>query len=170
MMCAARLARRAALLLLLAAAYFSMPRGSGTADAQTPSPGAAASSPAGVGDPQRAWQHWTLNCQGCHRPDGTGSAGTAPSLAGTVARFLSVPGGRESLGRVPGVATSPLSDADLSEVMNWMLWRFDKEHLPAGFQPFTAAEIGRLRAAPLRLEASQMRTELLKKADESGAL
>jgi cytochrome c553 len=169
MMFAARLARPAA--LLLAAAYFSMPRaGSQTADAQTPAPGAAASSPAGVDDPQRAWQHWTLNCQGCHRPDGTGSAGTAPSLAGTVARFLSVPGGREYLGRVPGVATSPLSDADLSEVMNWMLWRFDKEHLPAGFQPFTAAEIGRLRAAPLRLEASQMRAVLLKKVDESDAL
>ncbi len=169
MMYAVRLARPAA--LLLAAAYFSMPRaGSGTADAQTPAPDAAASSPAGVGDAQRAWQHWTLNCQGCHRPDGTGSAGTAPSLAGTVARFLSVPGGREYLGRVPGVATSPLSDADLSEVMNWMLWRFDKEHLPADFQPFTGAEIGRLRAAPLRLEASQMRAELLKKAGGSDAL
>ena len=140
------------------------------AGAQPAALGAAESSPAGVADPQRAWQHWTLNCQGCHRPDGTGSAGTAPSLAGTVARFLSVPGGREYLGRVPGVATSPLSDADLSEVMNWMLWRFDKEHLPAAFQPFTAAEIGRLRAAPLRLEASQMRAELLKKADQSDAL
>jgi cytochrome c553 len=140
----------------------------GAPSAQAAAPGTAANSPAGVDDQQRAWQHWTLNCQGCHRPDGTGSAGTAPSLAGTVARFLSVPGGREYLGRVPGVATSPLSDADLSEVMNWMLWRFDREHIPAGFQPFTAAEIGRLRGAPLRLEASQMRAELLKKADETG--
>jgi len=51
--------------------------------------------------------------------------------------------------------------------MNWMLWRFDKEHLPANFQPFTAAEIGQLRGAPLRLEASQMRADLIKKADES---
>jgi hypothetical protein len=125
--------------------------------------------PAGVENAQRAWQHWTLNCQGCHRPDGSGSAGTAPSLAGTVARFLSVPGGREYLGRVPGVAASPLSNADLSEVMNWMLWRFDKEHLPANFQPFTPEEIGALRRSPLRLEASQMRAELLKKADESAA-
>jgi mono/diheme cytochrome c family protein len=121
--------------------------------------------PAGVENPQRAWQHWALNCQGCHRPDGTGSAGTTPSLAGTVARFLSVPGGREYLGRVPGVATSPLSSADLSEVMNWILWRFDKEHLPANFQPYTADEIGRLRVSPLRLEASRMRGELLDKAD-----
>jgi hypothetical protein len=51
--------------------------------------------------------------------------------------------------------------------MNWMLWRFDKEHIPANFQPFTAAEIGQLRSAPLRLEASRMRADLLKKADES---
>ena len=144
---------------LLATASFLMGAGSGNADEQ--------SWPAGVADPQRAWQHWTLNCQGCHRPDGTGSAGTAPSLAGTVSRFLSVPGGREYLGRVPGVATSALSDSDLSEVMNWMLWRFDKEHLPANFRPFTTPEIGQLRSAPLRLEASQMRAELLKKADES---
>ena len=99
--------------------------------------------PAGVENAQRAWQHWTLNCQGCHRPDGTGSDDTAPSLAGTVARFLSAPGGREYLGRVPGVAASALSNSDLAEVMNWMLWRFDKEHLPADFQPYTAAEIDR---------------------------
>jgi mono/diheme cytochrome c family protein len=142
----------------------------GIAAAQSP-PGQSppGDAPAGVTNPQRAWQNWTLNCQGCHRPDGTGSAGTAPSLAGTVSKFLTVPGGREYLGRVPGVATSALPSADLAELMNWMLWRFDKEHLPAGFVPFTSEEIGRLRVQPLRLEASQMRTDLLKKADESAA-
>jgi cytochrome c553 len=124
------------------------------------------SAPAGVANPQRAWQNWTLNCQGCHRPDGTGSDATAPSLAGTVARFLAAPGGREYLCRVPGVATSSLGDADLAELMNWILWRFDREHLPVNFQPFTAAELGRLRTRPLRLEASQMRADLLRQADE----
>jgi cytochrome c553 len=172
MLGAAYLSKRSA--VILGAAYLSMlTASSGNAAAQAPAPavtpGTAESLPAGVDNPQRAWQHWTLNCQGCHRQDGTGTDGTAPSLAGTVARFLSVPGGREYLGRVPGVATSPLSDADLAEVVNWMLWRFDKEHLPANFQPFTAAEIGQLRSAPLRLEASQMRADLLKKADESAA-
>jgi hypothetical protein len=137
----------------------------GIVAAQSP-PGDA---PAGVANAQRAWQNWTLNCQGCHRQDGTGSAGTAPSLAGTVSKFLTVPGGREYLGRVPGVATSALPNADLAELMNWMFWRFDKEHLPAGFLPFTAEEIGRLRAQPLRLEASQMRNDLLKRADEFAA-
>jgi hypothetical protein len=131
---------------------------------QTPAPDA----PAGVVNAQRAWQNWTLNCRGCHRPDGTGSADTTPSLAGTVAKFLWVPGGREYLGRVPGVATSPLADADLAELVNWMLWRFDREHMPSNFPPFTATEIGRLRTRPLRLEASTIRSELLKKVEESG--
>jgi mono/diheme cytochrome c family protein len=125
--------------------------------------------PAGVENPQRAWQNWTLNCQGCHRVDGTGSDTTAPSLAGTVAKFLWVPGGREYLIRVPGVATSPLSDADLAEVMNWMFWRFDKEHLPSTFKPFTAAELAPLRGRPLRLEASSMRSDLLARAEAQGS-
>lgn len=120
---------------------------------------------AGVINPQRAWQNWTLNCQGCHRPDGTGSEGTAPSLAGTVSKFLTVPGGREYLGRVPGVATSPLSSADLADLMNWMFVRFDKEHMPSDFAPFTADEIARLRTKPLRLEASTMRAALLEQAE-----
>jgi cytochrome c553 len=127
--------------------------------AQAPLPDAA-----GVQNSQRAWQNWTLNCQGCHRPDGTGSSGTTPSVAGTVAKFLSVPQGREYLARVPGVATAPLSDAELSEVLNWMLWRFDRQDLPADFAPFSAAEVGEFRKRPLRLEASQMRSELLAKA------
>lgn len=141
----------------------------GTAAAQPPaSAPAEAAAPAGVENPQRAWQNWTLNCQGCHRLDGSGDSITAPSIAGTVAKFLWVPGGREYLIRVPGVATSPLSNEDMAELMNWMFWRFDKEHLPKDFKPFTAAELAPLRSRPLRLEASQMRTELLAKAEASG--
>lgn len=121
--------------------------------------------PAGVQNSQRAWQNWTLNCQGCHRPDGSGSSATTPSVAHTVSRFLGVDRGREYLARVPGVATSPLDDANLAELLNWMLWRFDPEHLPVNFRAFSATEVGELRKRPLRLEASQMRTELLAKAD-----
>jgi hypothetical protein len=130
---------------------------------------AAATPMTGVVNPQRAWQNWTLNCQGCHRPDGTGSEGTAPSIAGTVSKFLNVPGGREYLGRVPGVATSPLGNADLADLMNWMFWRFDSEHLPADFVPFTGEEIGRLRTQVLRLEAAPMRAALLEKAEAASS-
>ncbi len=137
-----------------------------TGEASEPTPPTDA--PAGVLNAQLAWQNWTLNCQGCHQPDGTGSANAAPRLAGTVAKFLWVPGGREYLGRVPGVANSPLPDAELAELMNWMLWNFDRQDLPSKIQPFTPAEIGRLRTQPLRMEASQVRNDILKKAEASG--
>lgn len=152
---------RTALIAGLTMVLLAWP-GARASDSAAPQAGAP---PAGVENPQRAWQNWTLNCQGCHRLDGSGSDATAPGIAGTVAKFLWVPGGREYLIRVPGVATSPLADADLAEVMNWMLWRFDREHLPASFKPFTAAEIAPLRARPLRLEASQMRSALLSQVD-----
>lgn len=152
----ARLRRLALLGAALSAAASAM--------AMAGEPGA----PPGVANVQLAWQNWTLNCQGCHRLDGTGSDTTAPGLAGTVAKFLWVTGGREYLVRVPGVATSPLSDAELADVVNYMLWRFDKEHLPANFRPFTAAEVGPLRSRPLRLEAAAMRTDLLARAEASG--
>ncbi len=45
---------------------------------------------------------YALNCQGCHRADGAGTPGSVPSLADSVARFLTVPGGREYLVQVPG--------------------------------------------------------------------
>lgn len=160
-------------LLLGAALKIAVAQSPAAVPVASLAPAAAAAAvtdaPAGVPNPQRAWQNWTLNCQGCHRPDGSGSEGTAPSLAGTVSKFLNVPGGRDYLGRVPGVATSPLGSADLAELMNWMFWRFDKEHMPADYVPFTAEEIARLRTSPLRLEANQMRVDLLKKADESAA-
>ena len=157
--------RRRSGVLVAAGLILAAMTGPGGPRAQAPTEAEIAAPPPGVENARRAWQNWTLNCQGCHRPDGTGSEGTAPSLAGTVAKFLWPPGGREYLIRVPGVATSPLSDADLAEVMNWMLWRFDKEHLPANFRPYTAAEIAPLRARPLRLEAGEMRSALLRQAE-----
>ena len=114
----------------------------------------------GVPDPRRAWADWALDCQGCHRVDGGGSARTAPKIAGEVAKYLQVAGGREYLGRVPGIASSPLADARLAELVNWMLFRFDRQDVPADFRPYTAAEIGRLRAHPLRLQAAAVRQEL----------
>jgi mono/diheme cytochrome c family protein len=92
---------------------------------------------------------YALNCQGCHRADGSGTPDSVPPLAGSVARFLGVPGGREYLVQVPGVAQAPLDDATLAGVMNWMLERFDKAHIPPSFVPYDAAEIGRLRTKPL---------------------
>lgn len=120
----------------------------------------------GVTNEALAHQYYMLQCQGCHRPDGTGTSASAPPMAGMVARFLAVAGGREYLGRVPGVATAVLSDAQLAELLNWTLHRFDAANVPADFKPYTAAEIGALRRHPLRTEAAAVRARLVTELDQ----
>lgn len=122
----------------------------------------------GVANPARARQNWILSCQGCHRADATGTPQTTPTMAGYVARFLHAPGGREYLGRVPGVATAALSNDALAEVLNWSLLRFDPGHVPADFTPYTAAEVGRLRLKPLRTEAAAVRAGLVARFESEG--
>jgi cytochrome c553 len=124
---------------------------------------AASAETPGVESDARAKMNWLLNCQGCHQPDATGSAKGAPSMAGDVARFLSVEGGREYLTRVPGVANAGLADDQLAELLNWTLATFDKDHLPADFMPFAKEELTAGRARPLVSEAPVMRAALRKK-------
>lgn len=120
----------------------------------------------GVENAARARQNWMLSCQGCHRADATGTPRTTPTMAGFVAKFLHLPGGREYLVRVPGVATAALSDADLAEVVNWSLVRFDPTNVPADFKPYTPAEVGQLRRKPLRAEAMAVRAGMVARMSE----
>jgi hypothetical protein len=60
-----------------------------------------------------------------------------------------VTGGREFLMRVPGVSLSVLDDAELAELLNWMLYRFSTEDMPADFEPYTAEEVASYRRNPL---------------------
>lgn len=115
----------------------------------------------GVSQPERARVNWILKCQGCHRPDASGSPATAPALAGQVSRFTALPGGRAYLGRVPGVADAALGDAELAELLNWTLHSFDAANLGPDFRPYTARELHELRRAPLRTEAGKLRKAIL---------
>jgi cytochrome c553 len=120
----------------------------------------------------RSEENYMLQCRGCHRPDGGGSQDTTPPLAGSLARFLKVTGGREYLVQVPGVATAPLSDTEVAELLNWTLYRFDRANVPADFVPYSPAEVAWLRRAPLRAEAGQVRARLvqdIEKATKRGA-
>jgi mono/diheme cytochrome c family protein len=93
--------------------------------------------------------NYMLHCQGCHRPDGSGAPGAVPDLRGHVSVFLGSPAGRAFLVRVPGSANAPLSDAELAELLVWIVYRFDPAHVPADFAPYDAAEVGRLRVQQL---------------------
>ncbi|MGD1955400.1 MAG: cytochrome C [Sphingomonadales bacterium] len=119
----------------------------------------AASLP-GVNHVGKAKQHWLLQCQGCHRSDASGTPGTTPAMNGISGQCFTVPGGREYLIRVPGVATAPWNDDALANLMNWTLCTFDRNHMPEDFVPYTAGEVAALRKDVLRTNAENVRAAL----------
>ena len=96
---------------------------------------------------------YMLQCQGCHMADGSGSPGSVPDLRGRLGLFLEVEGGRKFLIGVPGSAQSPLSNAELAEVLNWMLREFDPAAVAANFEVFTADEVALHRRPLAEVEA-----------------
>lgn len=127
----------------------------------------AAASEAGVEPIAGTRLAYVLHCMGCHLEDGSGAPGRVPSLVG-VGRFLRVPGGRDYLLRVPGVAQAPLDDAALAALLDWLLARFDPAAAAApGFAPFRAAEVARARALPLA-DAEAARRALLAELGAAG--
>lgn len=107
----------------------------------------------------RARAHYIQHCAGCHQLDGSGSArARVPDLRGTVGHFLRTPAGRAFLVKVPGSLQAPLRDAELAEVLNWILREFSSESMRGQFIPFTANEVHEARAAPLDdVKAERMR-------------
>lgn len=101
-------------------------------------------------DDRRAEVNYMLHCQGCHLPEAAGFEGRVPPMKDFVGYFLHSTEGRSFLVRVPGVAQSALSDAEVAELMNWLLNAYSKPQLPESFRPFTAAEVETLRAHPLQ--------------------
>ncbi|WP_232786458.1 cytochrome c [Achromobacter sp. DH1f] len=95
---------------------------------------------------QAARADYVLKCAGCHRVDGRGSTPHGiPDFRNSVGAFVHLPAGREYLIRVPGAAYSPLSNADLAAVLNWVLLTFSPAQLPPDFQPYTEAEVAAVR-------------------------
>ncbi|MDO8861960.1 cytochrome c, class I [Haliea sp. E1-2-M8] len=103
---------------------------------------------------------YQMNCQGCHTPDGAG-AGSVPAMQGHVGVFLQSQAGREYLVRVPGSATSALSDERLAAVLNWIVYEFAGDSLQSPFTPYTAAEVAPLRKHPLN-EVDDYRQHVLR--------
>ena len=112
---------------------------------------------------------YTLNCWGCHKPRAEGIPGTVPRLADSMGDFLRVPGGREYLVEVPGVAASALSNAEIAEVLNWLLITFNKAEMPAEFKPYTSAEIAKYRPHQL-IRITETRDDLVKRLKAKGII
>ena len=112
-------------------------------------------------DENRAQLNYMLNCQGCHAGDGRG-LGDVPALKGFVGNFLSSNEGRAYLIRVPGSANSPLTDVELAEVVNWILFTMSDKNLADSFNPLTPEEVQTYRGQPI-LDAKAERSRLIAK-------
>ena len=92
--------------------------------------------------------NYMLQCMGCHTPDGSGEPGRVPSLKSTLAPFAASPAGRRFIVEVPGASQSKLSDAELAQLLNWMIENLSSAR-PSSFTRFTAAEVTSYRRTPL---------------------
>ncbi len=101
--------------------------------------------------------YW-LHCAGCHLLDGSGAPPEVPTLIDEPGRIAGLPGGRDYLIRIPGVAQAGLDDAKLAAVLNFMLEEFSPSTTPAAFETFTSEEVGVMRQQvlidPLRSRAT----------------
>lgn len=92
--------------------------------------------------------NYQLQCAGCHLGDGEGSAANdTPRMKGFVGNFLKVDGGRQFLVRVPGMSQSALNNAQLADLINWIM-REDGmagKSMPANYQPYTEQEVAAIR-------------------------
>jgi cytochrome c551/c552 len=120
-----------------------------------------------LADNEKAALDYRLNCEGCHRPNGEGVEPEMPALQDNLLPFLSAPGGREYLIRVPGVRQAALSDADVASLMNWILSEFPANPGNVEISKFTAEEVSDFRAEPYLNVARTRR--LILKAHEAGA-
>jgi hypothetical protein len=65
-----------------------------------------------------------------------------------LAPFAASAAGRRFIVQVPGASQSKLSDAELAQLLNWMIENLSSAP-PASFARFTAAEVSSYRGTPL---------------------
>jgi len=93
--------------------------------------------------------NYLLYCTGCHSANGSGTPPNVPTLRDELGRMMSVPQMRSYLVRIPGASQAPISDAELTEVMNWILEEFNSDTLPKDFRFLSTAEVSAARKDPL---------------------
>ncbi len=108
--------------------------------------------------------NYMLHCQGCHLSDGSGMRGKVPDMRGKLGWIAVMPAGRDYIGRVPGVANSQLTDAQLARVLNWLVPEMTPQ-VAGTFVPYSANEVGKLRRNRLQ-GVSRVREHLVLQSEK----
>ena len=95
-------------------------------------------------DPEQARSDYVEHCGGCHGLRGDTVPAHLPELEGRVGWFMCTPEARAYLIRLPNVAHSRIKDnAELADMMNYVVFVLGEGTAPAGTRPFTADEVAR---------------------------
>jgi mono/diheme cytochrome c family protein len=95
--------------------------------------------------------NFILRCVGCHGMDGAGSEkGGIPDFRNYVGAFSRDEAGRTYVMHVPGVVNANLTNAEIADIMNYVMKTFGGPSLPDDYRPFDKAEVDRLRAVPVK--------------------
>lgn len=101
-------------------------------------------------DPELAQSDFVEQCAGCHGVRGSSIPAHLPELKDRVGYFMCTPEARAYLLRLPNVAHSRLTDnAQLADLMNYVVFVLGGKSAPPGTKPFTAEEVARERQFPL---------------------
>lgn len=104
--------------------------------------------------------NYLMHCAGCHLAQGEGAPPLVPALRDNLGLLLTREGARDYLVRVPGAYQTPVSDAELAALINFVLRTFNAETLPNDFVPYSAEEVARYRAWPVLSDPLARRREL----------
>jgi hypothetical protein len=105
------------------------------------------------------------HCGGCHGIQGSSAPADIPVLRDRVGYFMCTPDARAYLLRLPNVAHSRITDnAQLADLMNFVVFGLGKGSVPSGTKPFTSDEVALERQKALTSAAlTKVRTMLVNK-------
>lgn len=118
-------------------------------------------------DSGRARIDYILQCQGCHRADGSGATQSTPSLLTDGELFLQSQLGREFFISVPGVVHAPLSDEALTSVINYVIQNLIIKEGDFESLFYTVPELTVYRKTKMTKNIAQRRREVIAKLREN---
>ncbi len=107
--------------------------------------------------------NYLLHCSGCHGQEGLGTVeGGIPGFPDSIEHIVGIEAGRTYVMHVPGVVANNMTDAQIADVMNYILDRWS-----GGGAHFTADEVTRRRAIPVG-DVVSYRREVVEELRRSG--
>lgn len=110
-----------------------------------------------------AKSNYLERCGGCHGVQGRAFAATVPDLRGRAGWFLCDAAGRDYVARLPNIVFSHLTDADLADLLNYVVFDLGGQSAPRGAKRYTPAEVARTRREALSIpDLEAYRTQVVK--------